>query len=302
MADDARLPAATFDYCPSPVFVIGAPRSGTTALAHALARHSAFYAGDESFFLWDLFADGRAEDSYRRWALRPSSSWFHRERVSEESFLASLGLGLNAMFTVGSDGRRWVDHTPVHALMAETLGAMFPGAKFLHILRDGREVVNSMIHIQKTLTGNELEQMTQAEFMPDWARDFRLACETWRSHVRAASDFGRRHPDRCHTVLHRDFERNPAIAMAAILQFLDERYEEKPTRFLTRHRLNSSFTPPDGAAVRDSIRPDPRATWSAEQRATFADIAGADMIQLGLAVSAELDAAAGSAPMEDPAP
>lgn len=283
MPDVVAPIAASFEYCPSPVFVIGAPRSGTTALARALVRHSAFYAGDETFFLWELFGGGRPEDAYRRWAGRPSSSWLRRERVSEEAFLASLGLGINTLLTTGSDGRRWIDHTPVHALMADTLGAMFPGATFLHILRDGCEVVNSMMNLERTLPGDRLEQMRQAEFLPDWARDFRRACETWREHVRAAVDFGRRHPDRCLTVAHRDLERTPAIAMAGILRFLGEPYEEQPAEFLNRHRINSSFTPPGGCAAREYSRPDPRATWSVEQRATFAEVAGADMIDLGLA-------------------
>lgn len=281
--------AGSFEYCPNPVFVIGAPRSGTTALARALVRHTAFYAGDETFFLCELFGDGRPEEAYRRWAGRPSSSWLRRERVSEEGFLAGLGLGINALLTTGSDGRRWVDHTPAHALMAGTLAAMFPGAAFLHILRDGREVVNSMTHLGRTLTEGRLQQMEQAEFLPDWARDFRRACETWRSHVRAATDFSRRHPDRCLTVPHRTLERTPAIALAAILRFLREPYEDQPAAFLNRHRINSSFTVPGGCSTRDYSRPDPRATWSAEQRATFAEVAGTDMIDLGLATGDEFE-------------
>lgn len=271
-------------YCPDPVFVIGAPRSGTTALGKAIGRHSRFYAGDETLFLVDLFGGGRAEAVHERWAERPSSSWLRRERVSLDAFLTALGLGINALLTAGSDGLRWVDHTPAHALMADTLAGLFPGAAFLHIVRDGREVVNSMINVPRTLPGDRAEQMRQAEFLPEWTKDFRTACETWRSHVRAAADFGGAHPARCLIVHHRQLEENPAAAMADVLQFLGAPFEERPVTFLRRgRRANSSFAPPGGCRAGEYRRPDPRLTWTDEQRATFAEVAGPEMEALGLA-------------------
>ena len=270
-------------YCPDPVFVIGAPRSGTTALGKAIGRHRRFYAGDETLFLVDLFGDHRAEAIHTRWAGRPSSSWLRREQVSLDDFLAALGLGINALLTAGADGLRWVDHTPAHALMADTLARVFPGAAFLHILRDGREVVNSMINLSRTLPGDRAEQMRQAEFLPEWTKDFRVACETWRNHVRAAAAFAASHPGRCVTVFQRDLEANAAATLAGVFRFLDAPYEERPAAFLRGHRFNSSFVQPGGCRARDYRRPDPRTTWTDEQRATFSEIAGPEMEALGLA-------------------
>jgi hypothetical protein len=280
----AATAAWRFAPCPDPVFVIGAPRSGTTALGKALGRHSRFYAGDETLFLVDLFGNGRAEAIHERWAGRPSSSWLRREQVSREAFLAALGLGLNVLFTEGSDGLRWVDHTPAHALMAGTLAGLFPGSRFLHVVRDGREVVNSMINVPRTLRGDAAERMQQAEFLPEWTKDFRVACETWRSHVHAAAEFERLYPDRCFTVLHRELEANPATALAAVLRFLGAPFEERPVTFLRRgRRANSSFTPPGGCRAGEYRRPDPRTTWTDEERAVFAEVAGPQMEALGLA-------------------
>jgi hypothetical protein len=283
MPESTAVAAPTFAYCPDPVFVIGAPRSGTTALGKALGRHSRFYAGDETLFLVDLFGNGRAEAVFERWAGRPSSSWLRREQVSRERFLEALGLGINALFTAGSDGLRWVDHSPGNTLMAETVTGLFPGAAFLHILRDGREVVNSMINVSRTLAGDQAERMRQAEFLPDWAIDFRAACDAWRSHVRAAEEFRRGHPDRCVVVRHRELERNPAATMAAVLGFLDAPFEERPVAFLSRHRFNSSFLRPQAHHHADYRRPDPLAEWTDEQQAIFAEVCGADMEALGLA-------------------
>lgn len=277
----------TFRYCPDPVFVIGSPRSGTTALARALGRHGAFFVGDETFFLWELFSQRRLEEVFARWGARPSSSWLRREGVTEGEFLAAAGLGINALFTNRAGERRWVDHTPHHCHMADTLAGMFPGARFVHVVRDGREVVNSMINVVATLSADEVATMRAAGFLPPWAHDFRAACTTWRDAVTAALDFCARRPDRARAVGHRALEREPEHAMAEVLAFLGAADEPGPAEFLRRERINSSFTPPGGVPAADYRRPDAWAGWSAERRALFLDVAGPTLERLlPLAVAA----------------
>jgi hypothetical protein len=271
----------TFTYCPDPVFVVGSPRSGTTAVARALGEHGGFFVGDETFFLWELFHGHRLEQVYEKWSSRPSSSWLRREQVSRGEFFESVGLGLNTLFTRSSGTRRWVDHTPHHCHMADTLAAMFPGARFVHVLRDGREVVNSMIHIAATVPAEELADMRSRGFLPPWADDFRAACTTWRDAVRTAVDFCDRQPTRGLTLFHRDVERDPENAVANLLRFLSAADEPGPAAFLRHQRINSSFTTPGGVPAEHYTRPDPWATWSPEQQATFSEVAGPEMTRCG---------------------
>ena len=282
-------PAHAVICCPNPVFVFGVPRSGTTALAHALGMHGDFYVGDETFFLWELYGQRRAQTVFEQWATRPSSSWLRREGVSSAEFLAATGLGFNALFTRSAGGRRWVDHTPHYCLMADTLSGMFPGARFIHVLRDGRQVVNSMIHIVATVPAEEREEMVSRGFLPAWSHDFREACTTWRDYASAASDFCSRHPTRAFTVIHGDLERNPATTLAAVLRFLDAPLEDGPAAFLRRDRINSSFTRQGGVPAAEYRRPDPWATWSAAQRAEFLEVAGPDLLRYGLATLQDLE-------------
>lgn len=280
---DTRTPPRTFACCPDPVFVFGVPRSGTTALAQALGTHGGFYVGDETFFLWELYGQRRAEKVFEQWSSRPSSSWLRREGVSRDEFLDSIGRGINSLLTRSSGSRRWVDHTPHHCLMADTLARMFPGARFLHVLRDGREVVNSMVHIASTVPADELETMIRRGFLPPWGHDFRAACTTWRDYARTAMDFSSREPARALTVIHGDLERDPGTTMATVLRFLGVAVEEGPANFLRRHRINSSFTRQGGVPASEYRRPDPWATWSDGQRTTFEEIAGEDLRRYGLA-------------------
>lgn len=274
--------------CPDPVFVVGAPRSGTTALGKAIGRHRDFYAGDEVLFLDDLAGGMRLGALHERWASRPSSSWLRREQVSLDALLASVGLGINVLLTAGSDGRRWVDHSPSNALMLPTLARMFPDARFLHIVRDGREVVHSMLHMSHTVTAEVAERMGQQAFLPEWTRDFRAACETWRTHVASASAFASARPDRCLTVRQRALETDSAGTMASVFQFLDAPYDGRSVHVLRRRRINSSFAPPGGCRPDEYHRPEPTATWTSEQWRIFLDVASDTMAELGFATVEEL--------------
>lgn len=297
--------------CAGPVFVIGAERSGTTALGRAIGSHSQFYAGDETLFFMELFGNRRAEAVHERWAGRPSSSWLRREGVSLDDFLEALGAGIDALFTQAAGGRRWVDHTPSYARIATTLGRLFPAASFIHILRDGREVVNSMVNIASTLSGDEAEVMKQKGFLPEWGRDFRAACVAWRDASRAAADHARQHPHRCHTLLHRDLERDPAAAMAEVFRFLGAPDEPAPAEFLRKNRFNTSFTGPGGPGTtrpETYRRPDPWAEWSEEQRGIFREVAADDMRAFGFPLPGDTGlggdgaGAAASQPMSGPMP
>jgi hypothetical protein len=247
------------EICQNPVFVIGSPRSGTTALAASLATHSAFSEFGESQILSDLFAGGRLDANYHR-AGRPDGSWLIRRGVSRTEFLRYLGLGLNALFTRVSDGRRWVDQTPNYTLFVDTIADMFPGAYFLHIIRDGRRVVHSMIHYRAT-----------AE---PWTRDFAAACRTWRRFVTAALDFEVRRPARCLTVVNEALASSPRDNFARILRFLAAPLESGPAEFFANNRVNSSFPLASANKETEQSRTDPWQLWTTDQRAIFEELAG----------------------------
>jgi len=45
---------------------------------------------------------------------------------------------------------RWVDGTPEYSFYVNPLRKLFPGARFIHVVRDVRSVVRSMINFQRT--------------------------------------------------------------------------------------------------------------------------------------------------------
>jgi glycosyltransferase involved in cell wall biosynthesis len=281
----ARLPAI----CPDPVFIIGSPRSGTSILAWSLAQHGELWTDAESDIFYYMLKDGHLERSFETSVARPDGTWLGNHGVDLNQFLAHLGLGLNALLTETSNGRRWVDQTPANTLVVDRLAEMFPGARFLHILRDGRRAVHSMINFHRAFADPETaERMKSAGRLPPWTTDFRDACRTWARFTRIASDLCRRHPERAFTVANERLITDPDDAMREVLEFLGVRPDPAPAQFLRTHRINSSFAASGSSAQAPPTLTEPWREWLPEQRSAFFEEAGEMMVECGLATETEL--------------
>jgi hypothetical protein len=270
--------------CPDPVFVIGSPRSGTSILAWSLAAQDGFCTFSESDFIFHLFGQGRLDEAYRTVGDHIGGGWLAEKGVSREEFFAHLGLGLNALMTSRAKEPRWIDQSPSYTLIARRLAELFPGASFLHILRDGRQVVNSMIN---------------SGFEAPWAKDFRTACRTWAHFVRVASAFEVEWPERCLTVPYAELVAAPVEWFGRMLEFIGAPPSPVPAHYFQTHRINSSYdrrsmrTGEDRSAtapVVASVPSDPWSQWTAEQQAIFTEEAGEVMLRHGFAERAEATA------------
>jgi GT2 family glycosyltransferase len=278
------------DVCPNPVFIIGSPRSGTSILAHSLAQHPDFWTEAESDILFYLLGQGHLEKAFQTSRSRPDGAWLGRQGVDQREFLSYLGLGLNALFTSRSGGRRWVDQTPLYTLVVDLLADLFPGAYFLHILRDGRRVVHSMVNFSGAFRNEETEnRMEEAGRLPAWTRDFHDACRTWSRFVNIAMEFADRLPERVLTVRNEHLAADPEGGFRQILSFLGASYEPAPAHFFATHRINSSFR--DKGA--DGSPRDPWRDWTSEQQTIFEAQAGPTMETHGLIGESRLSAQSG---------
>jgi hypothetical protein len=283
MSDDHPSPDLDVDgICPDPVFIIGSPRSGTTALGHALNQHPQLWASKESYVLNDLFGGGRARKSWDRHQERLNPSWLRAENVDLDEFLGFLGLGINALYSSRSDGLRWVDPTPLNTLMVDDLALLFPGAVFLHLVRDGRAVVHSMGSFRENLEAKK-GPVPEAE-MPAWTTDFRRACETWAKYVETGVRFAVANPERCLQVRNEDLGSDPDAGFRQITDFLDLAPDNGPATFFSKRRINSSFDANPNAPREGWAR------WGSDERRTFVEVAGTTLARTGYANTDELDA------------
>src|SRR6516165_8061861 len=113
-----------------PIFIIGAPRSGTTFLGDCIGRMPEVSYHCEPRLTKAL--TGRVYD--RSWSERRSAQVF---RMSYSALVVTALHG----------GRRFADKTPENSFLVPFLAATFPAAQFVHIIRDGRDAAVS--HAEK---------------------------------------------------------------------------------------------------------------------------------------------------------
>lgn len=116
-----------------PVFILGAPRSGTTVLFETLDQSPSLTSlGRESGVLWDMFH--RIEDSgWSSHEVRPDEITERERKV------------LNWTIDRVAADRRYLDKLPRNCLRVPYLQGLFPDAWFVFIHRDGRATLSSML-------------------------------------------------------------------------------------------------------------------------------------------------------------
>ena len=140
---------------PAP-FVVGVPRSGTTLLRLQLDAHPELAIPSETGFGFVAARFGGASPTRQELlaALTALPEWadlgVEREQLAEsfeELPRWSVGDGLRAYYRTyaASQGKaRYGDKTPGHANCMDVLASALPEARFIHIIRDGRDVAASL--------------------------------------------------------------------------------------------------------------------------------------------------------------
>ena len=144
----------------APFFIVGSGRSGTTLLRMMLCSHSRISIPPETWYLIPLlerFSIDRpltaAEiesaasiiTSHYRWPdLKLDAQEFRRElsRLTEPD-LRDVAEIVHRWHMRVEGKARWGDKTPVYVGILPELAMMFPGSRFIFLVRDGRDVAKS---------------------------------------------------------------------------------------------------------------------------------------------------------------
>ena len=148
----------------TPFFIVGSGRSGTTLLRLILAGHSRMHIPPETWFIADLVRElpltgpltpaetGRAIEimtRHRRWpdmgiAAADLKAWV---TALDAPKLADI-INLVYHCELEIHGKpRFGDKTPAYIHIIPELSAIYPGAKFIHLIRDGRDVAISYFKV-----------------------------------------------------------------------------------------------------------------------------------------------------------
>lgn len=202
-----------------PVFLGGAPRSGLTLLRALLDGHPHLSAGPDAWIVSMALAQ---RDISRTLGRLLEEEFFLEAAALRRAFAAVIGTILSGRATAAGKVRT-VEKTPLNVLVFADLASLFPNAKFVHVVRDGRDVVASLLERawKDPRTGRLLPQCADpAGAGRYWSR---LASEGL-SAERALTD-------RVMRLSYEDLVRDPKPTLRRLTDFLEEPYTEEMLNF-----------------------------------------------------------------------
>ena len=222
--------------------IVGAPRSGTTLLRLMLDSHPDLAIPPETWFLALAEPETRFGLEYHHGFLSAvtqyppdSPGWldfgisvqqFDEALAQVEPFDVAEGFRtFYRLYAARMKKPRWGDKTPGYVLHIKTIQQLLPESRFIHIVRDGRDVCLSW---RKTW------------FRP--SNDFATVVQHWREWVLAGRRQGEGHPGYME-IRYEDLVAEPAAVLQSVCRFIDLefdpamlRYHERASGRLQEHR------------------------------------------------------------------
>jgi protein-tyrosine sulfotransferase len=211
-----------------PFFIVGSGRCGSTLLRAMLEAHPDIHIPPEIQVLGGVVQDYRrysrlpwdvvlrivlgrfaCAPEWRSWEL-PLDSLFAelRTRPPAARHLAAILDGVYRAHTTQHKpaATRWGDKGPKNVFNLPALHALFPDLRVVHLVRDGRDVVESFMRAFK-------------QTLPPIARH-------WLGAVRAAQAFGARYPAQYLEVRYEEVVRQAHASMVRVAAFLDVAFDQ----------------------------------------------------------------------------
>lgn len=174
----------------SPIFIVGCGRSGTTLLRLILNRHSRIAIPEETWFFPQLV--GELPELMRgNWGLRISKRILDLNKVHfpdltiralEEVLtkinptdIPSIVASVNIEYMSRTGKNRWGDKTPGYVMHLPLIKKLYPEAKVIHMVRDGRDVIPSILKYWSV--GPQTASLIETAFY-------------WKKHVNSGVELG----------------------------------------------------------------------------------------------------------------
>jgi hypothetical protein len=239
------------------IFNVGSRRSGTFWLQRIVSAHPDVSAvGSETH----LFSHGIAPLAERFHHAALGSAQVGSTFIERDALLDALRDFCDAVFApmIEPGKTRLAERTPLHALHTGLIGDIYPDGRIVHIVRDGRDVVRSL-----------LAQQWGPENVADGAREWRAAIESARAGARG---------DRYLEVRYEDLHADPVARIPELYRWLelpvdDAIVEHALAEAKVERNLDPKGTPAGAGKWRTVLTP--------QDLAAFEDVAGEVLYGLG---------------------
>jgi hypothetical protein len=260
----------------APIVIGGCGRSGTTLLRVILDSHPNLCCGPES----NLFLVGKTH----RLQLEEIAFKFDfgAARVVEmERASASLAEFIDRFFAAYAVARgklRWTEKTPKNVTVLDFIFAHFPKTKFLHVIRDGRDVACS-------LRTHPRHQVVDGQLVPLHTRNpWELGVSRWVDDVRAGLAY--RADPRYQEIRYEEVIATPEPALRAVFEFIGEPWDDRVLDFHTERGSSRDVRKfPQNPEATRALYSEAVGRWRTEMTRAEADVfkahAGTLLIDLG---------------------
>lgn len=272
-----------------PIFIVGAPRSGTTLLQFRLRNHPRLsLPTGESHFLVPLYVHQASFqpldniDNIQKvleLMLRKSREFLETDLPGMRFVIPVLAQELldnkcdsipkiiSWLFSKNAAGEgkaRWGDKTPYYVLHIPKILDWFPDAQIIHIVRDGRDVALSLFERRHDF----------------FVYNAYTAAVSWKRYVEAGHRIGSTlRPDQYLEIRYEDLIAEPEQILNTICAFLGEEYD--PDMFKTSKPQNLGKTPLVHAPIKNDNREKWRTKMTPKQIQVFEAVAGSTLEDFG---------------------
>ena len=213
-----------------PFFIIGSGRSGNTLLRSILSGNSDISIPPESYRIpfaikkFHIFNNRDWEDivsqvlkefkdckEFYTWEIDITDAQKRLENIADSKrTLSNIFDELFCTYTEKhSPGSKiWGDKTPMNTLYLDWIGTVFPRSKFIHIIRDGRDVASSYLKMERYDTILE-------------------AANRWINSIESAQSFGSKIKENYIEIRYEALVTKPEEVIKDTCDFLDIDYDSK---------------------------------------------------------------------------
>jgi hypothetical protein len=192
-----------------PIFIIGSPRSGTTLTLKLFENQPQITTSLEPFKLWKKAFRSSVDDTYQSsinvLGLQVLRYFYYQQIIPTQPYL--------------------VVKDPRDSIRVNTIKRLFPNAKFIHVLRDGRDVIASIMKTsQNDLYLTEDDQWPHVR-IPGYRKLFENPCHInaaiqWKYCVETSlNHLAEVEPSNVLTFYYEELVANPEVTANKILSF-----------------------------------------------------------------------------------
>ena len=191
------------------IIVGGAPRSGTTLVQNMLDSHPDIVGGPEFLHLKDIVSlrNGLHGSIDREWIT------LYCDKPTVDSKIAEFSTDLLLSILENQPGKWLSEKTPENVLVFSELIEIFKDAKFLHIVRDPRAIVASMLEVGRRAVG-------AGEVPAPFTANLSAAIQYTRRCQRAGFRAAEAYPDRVHTIFYEELVAEPQKQLEMVCSFI----------------------------------------------------------------------------------